>query len=228
MYNTLMKDTRNEIRNLIQIPKGQEVPLRAADIALFCEDGDFQRIIFKAPLRPAHQDPEVFQLVKKLWGNQANRPTEEQLKAACGRSGDLEYMVIDVQRVEERWRQAERAGKDGTTRPDPAANGQLSGGAPPEMDDAMASLLDDSPLNEFAPKTTTAADPFASATPSAPASAAPVDPFAASATAPAPASPAPVPEAPADPWAADAPAPAAPVPAAAPAGVASFDDLIDS
>jgi hypothetical protein len=241
LYNTLMKDARQEIRNLMEIPADQEVPLRAADIVLLCEDGGFQRIAFKAPMRPAYRsNPELSALIRKLWANEANRPTDEQLKAACGRAGgpaDRGYMVIDVERVEERWDKAERAGKDSSKWAElPATNGHVAG-ATPDLEKDLTDLLEDHPggLEEFAPKTatTTIDDPFGDG-PAQPAASAPAatvaedpfgDPVAPVVAAPAPAAPAEV-----DPFAEHAAAVAAPAAAAAPVpvGVASFDDIIDS
>jgi len=162
MFNSLM-DSKGEIRELLEIPAEQKFPLRAADIVVFCEDGGFQRVVFKAPKRPAYrQNADMAALIKALWGNEDNRPTDAQLKAACGRGGvsgeDREYMVIDVETAEHAWRQAERYGKDGTRRPD-TDDGPASGGDGKPLDQQLDDLLGDDPLaehpgglEEFAPR----------------------------------------------------------------------------
>ena len=163
MYNNLM-DCKNEIRELLEIPAEQPFSLRAADIVVYCEDGGFQRVVFRAPKRPAYrQDQAMANLVKALWGNEDNRPTEAQLKAACGRVGDREYMLVDVEATEHGWRQAERYGKDGTRQPD-AGEGALAGGGDKPLDEQLSDMLGDDPLDghpggleEFAPKADRAA-----------------------------------------------------------------------
>lgn len=161
MFNMLM-DCKGEIRELLEIRPGQEFHLRAADIVVQCEDGGFQRVVFKAPKRPAYrQDQAVNELVRALWANEDNRPTEAQLKAACGRSGDIEYMAVDVEAVERAWRSAERVGKDGARRPDAEGDGPVSGGKP--LEGQLDDLLADHPggLAEFAPRENGAASPAA-------------------------------------------------------------------
>lgn len=147
MFNGLM-DCKNEIRELLEIPADQPFSLRAADIVVFCEDGGFQRVVFKAPKRPAYrQDAELAKLVKALWGNEDNRPTDAQLKAACGRVGDREYMLVDVDATEHGWRQAERYGKDGTRRPD-TGDAPVSGNGDKPLDQQLDDLLGDDDLSK--------------------------------------------------------------------------------
>jgi hypothetical protein len=157
MFNNLM-DCKNEIRELLEIPSDQKFQLRAADIVVYCEDGGFQRVVFKAPKRPAYrQDAAMAALIKALWGNEDNRPTDAQLKAACGRVGDREYMLVDVEATEHGWRQAERYGKDGTRRPD-TDEAPVSSGEDKPLDQQLDDLLGDDSLanhpgglEEFAP-----------------------------------------------------------------------------
>ena len=190
MFNALM-DCKGEIRELLNIPADQGFNLRTADIVLYCEDGGFQRVIFKAPKRPAYRaDQEMGRLIAALWKNVDNRPTEAQLRAACGRVGDREYMLQDVEATEYGWRQAERYGKDGTRRPD-AGEAPASGNGDKPLDQQLDDLLGDDPLKghpggleEFAPRESgqeaaAAGDIFGEA-----------DPAAAAAQEPAPAAPA--------------------------------------
>lgn len=166
MFNMLM-DCKNEIRELLEIPADQPFSLRAADVVVYCEDGGFQRVVFKAPKRPAYrQDAALAALVKALWGNEDNRPTDAQLKAACGRVGDREYMLVDVEATEHGWRQAERYGKDGTRRPDTGDAPVSGGGSDKPLDQQLDDLLGDDDLSkhpggleEFAPRDGKAAAP---------------------------------------------------------------------
>jgi hypothetical protein len=219
LYNQLI-DNKKAIRELLEIPEEQKTfPLRSADIVIECEDGNFNRLAFKPPMRPAYRDPKVFEWVKELKADKDIWPTDAQLKAACGRDGDRDHMVMDVQSVEDRWRKAERAGKDGVRRPDPTGNGPVSNGqAPQDVDASLTDLLADHPggLDEFAPAAS--AGPAVSD-----------DPFAEEAAAPAVAAPAasaaPAPSA--DPFAEDAqPALAAAAAPAASGRVQSFVDIL--
>jgi hypothetical protein len=211
MYNKLL-DVKPEIQDLLEIPDGQSFHLRAADIVIECEDGDWQRLNFRAPLRPAHANAKVGELVRELWGNAENRPTDEQLQAACGRAGDRAYMVIDVDDVRNRWRKAEGGGAS-----DPTGGGSLTEGLDQLADDLLGPATD--PLADHPGGTAEFAKPEDRA---AVAAAEAADPFA---EAPAPAAPAR--QAPDDLFG-DAPAPA-PAPAAAngsAAKVQSFDDIL--
>lgn len=137
MYNKLL-DVKPEMRDLLEIPetgedgKPLEFHLRVADIVVVCEDANFSRLGFKAPLRPAHRNARIAELVRELWGDQANRPSDIQLKQACGREGDRSYMMIDVDQVRDRWRMAEGLA-------DPTGGGSLSG----NLDAGLGDLADD-------------------------------------------------------------------------------------
>ena len=131
MYNKLL-DGKADIANLLEIPDGQDFHLKAADIVVYCEDGGWQRLVFKPPLRPAYRANErVGQMIAELWGDPANRPTDAQLKAACGRDGDRAYMMIDVDDVRNRWRKAEGG------EPDPTGGGSLTSGLDLLADDLL-------------------------------------------------------------------------------------------
>lgn len=191
MYNELVKGNKTAIRELLEIPEGKEFPLRVADVVVQCENGDFSRVVFKPPMRPAWNDPREPERsaryaawVKEVKNDESLWPTDEQLQAACGRDGDREYMNRDVMSVEDRWRKAERAGKDGTRRPD-TADGPVSGGqGQPDLDKTLDDLLEEHPggLGEFAgaePAAPVVDDPFAEDAPAAAPAAAPAtDPFA--------------------------------------------------
>jgi hypothetical protein len=160
MFNSLM-DCKSEIRELLDLPADQKFNLRAADLVVYCEDGGFQRVVFKAPRRPAYRaDQQLANYIKELWGNEDNRPTDAQLKAACGRVGDREYMVVDVEATEHGWRQADKYGKDGTRRPDtdqpPVSSGTDDRPLEQQLDDLLGdpARMEDHPggLEEFAPR----------------------------------------------------------------------------
>ena len=243
MYDSLI-GYKSEMRAVLGLPDDYDLTtlrLNACDVVLWCESGDFQRVLFKTPRKPAHAHPAVAAVIRALWGDEANRPTDAQLKAACGRDNlDSEartYMAIDAATVEENWRKAERAGKD-PARHDPTGNGAMGG----QQD--LAAGLDDlfgepgaapaaaSGMSEFDPATTSnpaavANDPDGGSTRAA--AAVPVAPgddlFGPSPAAASPQVNGHQAAAPADdPFA--APALAAAVPAAGKGG-ATFDQIID-
>jgi hypothetical protein len=235
MYNALMEN-KGAIRELLDLGPDAEISLKQADLVLYCEDGGFQRLTFKPPMRPAYRDQQVFALIGALWANEANRPTDNQMKSACGRfgPGDREYMTRDVSDAERRWRQAETWG---TARQDPTGSGPVSGAAP-DLDKTLDEMLAEHPggSEEFmspaqrAEKAADAAgDPFAApaAAPAAAPPAAPADdPFAGGAPAqPASAAGAGAPEMPDDPFGgAREPVPAAAGPRP---GAKTFEQIID-
>lgn len=185
MYNELVTDNKRAIRELLEIPEDQQFPLRVADVVVFCENRDFSRIVFKPPMRPAWRDPKYAAWIREMKADEGVWPTDAQMKAACGRDGDREYAVRDVEAVEDRWRKAERAGKDGTRQPG-TSDGPVSNGQAADLDKSLTDLLADHPggLDEFASTAPDLADPFAES--AVPAQAAAVaDPFG---DAPAPAS----------------------------------------
>ena len=244
MYDKLMGQ-KAEIRELLDLSEGTEVRLNQADIVLECEDGTFQRVVFKTPARPAVAHPAVKAVVLPLWADLANRPTDDQLAHAVVKPKERRWAEADVEDHEARWAATDRMRGVGAPPAAGTAGGPVSGdGAldtgldellaepggpaaapPPEAPEedpfAGAAVPDQAPaagpggLGEFAPAGQ------APAATSSPAAAAPQeDPFAeAGAPAPAPAAAA------EDPFAGASAAPAAPAaapaaPAAAPAASA--------
>jgi hypothetical protein len=175
MYDKLVA-VKPQIIDLLQIPP-DKFAWRLADVVLLCEDGNWQRMSFQPPMRPAHgSNPALAQLIRDLWGDRANRPTDEQLRDACGRAPDRAYMVQEVERVELAWRQATHAGS--ATQADPVGQASMGGSGQPaaSLDAGLDSLLD------AATPAAAAASPAGPAVPvSAPAAetAEVVDPFAA-------------------------------------------------
>jgi hypothetical protein len=157
-YNNLL-DVRPEIQNLLDLPPGAAFEWRAADVVVWCEDDNFKRHLFKSPLRPAHRDPKVAELVKALWGTKSNRPTEAHLRVACGKEPDRDFMTTDVDTVEAAWAKLERF-ENGIPVPDPISDSALSSGQPgQDLDKSLDDLLADHPggLDEFAPQGSKAA-----------------------------------------------------------------------
>ena len=222
-FNALL-DVRPEIRNLFDLPAGHDFEWRIADVVVFCEDENFKRFLFKSPLRPAYgknapQGAKVGELVKDLWGTVANRPTDEQLRAACGRAPDREFMATDVETVEMAWRKVDRFESGAPA--DPADSGPLSGNGDKPLDEQLDDLLADDPLaehpgglEEFAPRESPADaldtdDIFGESSPAVPAT-----------QESAPSSP------PADPLAEDAPVPAGVAASNGSGQVQSFTDIL--
>jgi hypothetical protein len=142
-YNMLL-DVRPHIRNLLDLPADQEFEWQAADVVVWCEDDNFKRMVFQPPLRPAYRNADVAALVKRLWGNKANRPTEEQLRAACGKAPDRDFMATDVATVEAGWKKIDRF-ENGLPPVDPISDTQVAGGQDlgQQLDDLLG---DDDPL----------------------------------------------------------------------------------
>jgi hypothetical protein len=182
-FNSLL-DVRPEIRNLFDLPPDQDFEWRIADVVVWCEDENFKRHLFKSPLRPAYgknapQGGKVAELVRDLWGTVANRPTDAQLRAACGREPDREFMTTDVETVEAAWRKVDRY-EAGDQVVDPIGSGPVSGNDAKSLDEDLTGLLEDHPggLAEFAAKPAAVDDPFAEDAAPAPAAASVDDPFA--------------------------------------------------
>jgi hypothetical protein len=110
MYDQLL-DCAKQMREMLRLPPEAPMNLRDMDVVVECESGDFQRLVFKPPRYPAYQDPtigtQVAALIGALWSDVENRPTDEQLKGACGRDGDKGYMLVDVRKMEDAWRVAD-------------------------------------------------------------------------------------------------------------------------
>jgi hypothetical protein len=203
-YNQLVS-TREQAADLLQVPV-ESLVMRNYDVVVLCEDAGFQRLSFKSAMRPAWEHPAVAPVISTLWGDPANRPSDEQLRAALGRDADAKWLRIDAEDVQDRWRRTETAAS-GT----PAGNGQVTGGA--DLADGIDAILGDPGPAVADPFAGPAADPFGGGQPAQqPAAAAPADPFAGQAAPPATA---------ADPFGGQPPAaqPAAP---AHPGGVAEF------
>jgi hypothetical protein len=142
------------IRELYEWPPEHPVKPSNADLVLYCVDGDWKRYEWKPPMRPAwtkKRNPALNQFIGALWGNVENRPTDEQLRLASGRTSDLRWLSIDVERVTDAWaevRRIERGAKAGASQPHEtaqtaaAADGTLAEG----FDDLDAVLGDDPAL----------------------------------------------------------------------------------
>jgi hypothetical protein len=134
-----------------------------ADIVIYCEDAGFRRYAWRTPMRPHwRKDPATGDLrnpalqlaVLGLWRNPANRPTAEQLEAACGRRTDLAFLQADLAEVIDSYaeKKAIEAGERTGGRTAPA------GTASPGTDASLAEGLDDleSILGDETPATATA------------------------------------------------------------------------
>ena len=222
---------RGQMAELLEVDQ-KVIKLQHCDILVKNENG-FQKIDKIWPARCAWRHDsdagrEVKAVIAALWGVVENRPTDAQLRAACGREPNRDFLAVDIEDAEERWHRAWNYGK--TPAPDPTGGGPLAGGTPASLDDGLTDLLADHPggVAEFAPRNGSPAaaavteDPFADLAAS-PAAASPAssmaDPFGDAAPAAAPAAASVL----ADPFGDAAPA----APAAAAVGeVASFDDII--
>jgi hypothetical protein len=139
MYDKLM-DQRPAIRDLLEIPEGQEVTLKQADIVILCESKDFQRMTFQAPMRPAWRDSRVAPVIRELWGHAENRPTDDQLLHAVVKPKERRWAEADVEDHEARWAAADRARAGGAPAAGTAA-GPVSGEQ--VLDNGLDGLMDD-------------------------------------------------------------------------------------
>jgi hypothetical protein len=129
-----------------------EIKLEMFDIELHCSNGAFKNYDELKARRSAARDPQVREMLRALWGNVANRPTDEQLEGACGRRQNAQWTARDCEDAEEAWRQAHawnpaNAGRGGST----AVSGDDG-----NLDDTLSAILEDEPhpggLAEFAPQ----------------------------------------------------------------------------
>jgi hypothetical protein len=140
MYGQLAACKR-QMRELLDLDADAPLPLSACDVVLTCESGDFQRMRWDPPKRPARKHPKVAPVIGELWGDEDNRPSQEQLRAACGRDNGVEYMQEDIDTALREWAEAERAERDG-----PQPDGDPTGGTPlggEGLGDGLDELLDE-------------------------------------------------------------------------------------
>lgn len=138
---------RGDMAEILGIEDLQKVKLQMCDILISNENG-FQKIDKIRPAKRAwaHDSDfgrEIRAVVQKLWLNAENRPTDEQLQAACGRPVDWMLVDQDIRDAEERWHRAENWGKGGPA--DSSAGGYLSNGQQAASLDDGLGLLDDLP-----------------------------------------------------------------------------------
>lgn len=89
--------------------------LRKHDLTLDCEDGDWQRNKLSFEMDAAYlASQENLIYVKKLLAGPGNRPTDEQLRDACGSVATRSYLEQDVSLILTRWRQANNSGNGGS------------------------------------------------------------------------------------------------------------------
>jgi hypothetical protein len=225
---------RRQMAALLNLEDAAAVKLQMCDICVSNENG-YQKIdkIWPMPSAWRHDSDAgraVKAVIQGLWGVVENRPTEEQLQAACGRTSTRDWIDRDIRDAEARWHQAVNWGK--SPAPSKTGNGYLSTGEQAlSLDGGLDDLLGDpdrpgplDDLDEFASPERTAAP--------APAPVADDDLFGSDDTpAAAVATPAPAPVANDDLFGSDD-TPAAPVPAAVGAngatpGAQSFKDILN-
>lgn len=145
MYDKLMGQKReiDEARTELGISPTADISLKLADIVLNCEDGNFQRIVFMSPKPRAVAHEAVRAVVVPLWGDAANRPTDDQLRVAVVKDKERRWAEADVDDCIERWAKADQA-RTGATAPAAAtAGGPVSG--EPSADTGLDELLETTP-----------------------------------------------------------------------------------
>jgi hypothetical protein len=162
-------DTLPKIADLLELPL-EEVTWSHVDILAQCEN-TFTVPTNVWPTRCAWRHPSetgarIKAVIMELWLNEENRPTDAQLRQACGREPDLEWMKRDFDTFEEDWRRALDHGK-----PSKTGSGALSNGTGTSLADDLNGLLGEVPasdadllaghpggLEEFAPAAPSSAD----------------------------------------------------------------------
>lgn len=146
-YNKL-DGTRGQMAELLEIPR-EKVKLQMTDLAMHCDSGQFQTFDKIWPLRAAWRRSEAVKgVLEPLWSNEENRPSDAQMRAACGQEPNLDFMRRDIEEAHQRWHRAVHY-SPGSGRPDPTGNGALSGQS---ADEALDSLLADGPADQQAPE----------------------------------------------------------------------------
>jgi hypothetical protein len=141
---------RGQMAEILNLEDAAAVKLQMCDICVSNENG-YQKIDKIWPLRRAWAHDSDFgrkvrAVVQDLWMTVENRPTDEQLQAACGRKVDRDFMDRDIRDAEERWHKAENFGKGGpadTSGGTYLANGQQAASLEDGLD-----LLEGEPVPE--------------------------------------------------------------------------------
>lgn len=137
---------------------GPEVAVKPsmADLVIKCEDAGFKRYQWLTPMRPHWgkepgtdqiRNPALRAAIFGLWRNPDNRPTPEQLQAACGRMTDIIFLQTDLETVVESYalqKAIERGEKMGSAPQHPAESAQ-AGGLDAGLDDIDEILGTDAP-----------------------------------------------------------------------------------
>lgn len=123
--------------------QGKIGDLRLHDLTLDCEDGDWQRNKLSFEMDAAYLASNETKLyIKQLLSGPGNRPTDDQLRDACGSVATKSYMEQDVSLILSRWRQAHNSGTgNGQAAPLPATT------APVDLGAGIDSLLGANPAN---------------------------------------------------------------------------------
>jgi hypothetical protein len=175
-----LDNVRKDMAELLQVDDWKTIDLSQCDISVANKEG-FGKLEIKALRRFLDQPTDLGQsmrkTVKALWFDRPeNRPTDAQLRAACGREPNRTWMERDIRAAEDRWARAVNHGRhrpaDPTGEGSYLANGHKAASlsdALDELDGGAAGSAPASPLDGL--------DEFASA-PSAGSAAPAGDPFA--------------------------------------------------
>jgi hypothetical protein len=146
-YEKLDK-VHGQITELFDLDEGVQTKLQQVDIAIRCENGGWQSIDTVTAMRPAWRDNAVKDMIRLLWGTKENRPTDEQLRAACGREPDRDWMHRDIADVKDAWERAVHWGDGGPL--DASRGGRMSGanGSGRNLDEALDGLLGETPASD--------------------------------------------------------------------------------
>lgn len=110
--------------------QGKIGDLRKHDLTLECEDGGWQRNKLSFEMDAAYLASDATKVyIKQLLGAPGNRPTDDQLRDACGGVATRSYLEQDINVILGRWRMVHDAGPAGSS-----VLQQQSGPAPTAVD----------------------------------------------------------------------------------------------
>jgi hypothetical protein len=141
-----LDETRTSMAELLSTPEKDfpvaDVKLEYCDVTVHCENGGWQKYDRINATRCAWRHPSptgqaVKAVIQALWMNEANRPTDEQLQAACGRLAEIDWLMRDLEDCEWQWRKAHGMGTG--TGPDPAGGEALTS-SPVDVSSALDDL----------------------------------------------------------------------------------------
>lgn len=142
-YNDLATSLKG-IRELYGWGPERKIAPNMADLVIECEDAAYKRYKWRGVMRPHWRpepdseskevrNPALRAAISGLWGNPDNRPSPEQLTAACGKAGDPVFLQQDLNEVVESYALVKRI-ESGEHAPQRPAETAQAGNLTDELD----------------------------------------------------------------------------------------------